>query len=144
MDQTIHIKNEPGVENNYIKIWKEEKLLYAKFSENLDMTLEIAKICVDARIKLSNGTSYPVLIDMSGIRSVTKEARDFMGKEGAQLITAGALIVRSPIARIIGNLFLLLNAPKVPTKLFTDEEDARKWLEQFNITKQKKLRQNEL
>jgi len=120
-------------ENKYMVIKKEEKILDCKFVENLEMDLEIAKICVADRIKFSKGISYPAMIDMSGLRSVTKEAREYMGKEGAALITAGALIVHSPLTQILGNLFLTLNKPKVPTKIFTDKNDAREWLKQFPV-----------
>ena len=113
------------------KMWKEEGIIFVKFIDKLDMTLENAKSGVQARLELSEGMSQPVLIDMRGIKSVTKEAREYLAEEGAKLITAGALIVGSPLNRTLGNIFLWVNKPKVPTKLFTDEGEAREWLKPY-------------
>lgn len=120
------------VETLYYTQWSEDRLLCMAYVKNLDMNLEIAKYCVSKRIEFSRGISYPCLIDMTGIRSATKEARAYMAKEGAMLITACALIIKSPLSRILGNLFLVIDKPAVPVKLFTDYKEARKWLKQYN------------
>lgn len=92
------------------------------------MTLEIAQHCVTQRISFSEGKSYPCLIDMRDLQSVTPEARAYMGVEGAECITAGALIIGSPVTKMIANLFLMVNKPPVPTRMFTNESVAREWL----------------
>lgn len=122
---------EKTIEIPIAKMWRQEGIIYVKFIDKLDMSLENAQSGVKARVKLSEGMSYPVLIDMRGIKSVTKEAREYLADEGAKLIKAGALIVGSPLNRTLGNIFLWVNKPKVPTRLFTDEEEALKWLEQY-------------
>ena len=119
------------VETEFIKIWMEDEILRATFSENLEMNLDIAKHCVNERIKFSKGKNYLCLIDMRNLKSVTKEARDYMGTEGAKLIIAGALLIGSALTRMLGNIFLLLNKPLVPSKLFTNEKEAKEWLMQF-------------
>lgn len=72
-----------------------------------------------------------MLIDMKGIKSTTREARTYMATVGATLVKAAALITGSAINRTIGNIFLKIDRPPVPLKLFTSEEKARKWLRQF-------------
>ena len=62
-----------------------------------------------------------------------------MAKEGAECITASALLVESALSRMIGNIFLTINKPDVPVKLFTNEQEAKKWLmEQADFNKQKR------
>lgn len=39
-----------------------------------------------------------------------------------------AILVRSPVARMIGNLFMRAKRPPYPTHLFTAEDDAVAWL----------------
>ena len=121
-------KKENKFENAYIKIREEEGILYCEFADNLEVTLEVAKVCVAARIGFSKEKSYPALIYMKGIKSVTKEAREYMAKEGVQLLTAGALVISSPLSKVIGNLFLRINKPPIPTQIFTNEKEAKKWL----------------
>ena len=106
-------------------------ILRGEFAEKLEIDVEIARQCVSERIKFSEGKSHLCLFNMKGIKSVTKEARDSLGKEGVELIKAGALLINSPLTKMLGNIFLTLNKPKVPTKLFTDEEEAKEWLRQY-------------
>jgi len=60
---------------------------------------------------------------------MTQDCRQhFAGPEHAKTFTKAALIVTSPISRIIGNFFLGLNKPLKPTRLFTSREEGLKWL----------------
>lgn len=117
--------------SNYVTMWMEENMLCARYADNLNMTLEIAKSCVGARVFFSKGESYALLIDMKGIKSVTPEARKYMASFGTLMVKAGALITGSALNRTLGNIFLAIDKPPVPTKLFTSEEKAREWLQQF-------------
>jgi hypothetical protein len=119
------------IETPHIKLWIEDGILYSRYANNCTMDIEIAKDCVEKRLTLSQGISYPALVDMRGLQSVTKEAREYMAREGAALITAAALITGSELNRMLGNIFLRINRPKVPLKLFTNEKEAKDWLKQF-------------
>lgn len=78
------------------------------------------------------GKKYPLLIDSRNIKSITKEARDhFSIKNRETSITSFAVLIDSPLSRIIGNFFMGLNKPSIPAKLFTNEKDAITWLKQY-------------
>lgn len=78
---------------------------------------------------MATGRRYPLIIDISRIRSMDRASRLFYaGPSGAEMYTAYALVVGSPLTRALGNLFLGLNKPLVPTKLFTSHDDGRRWL----------------
>lgn len=115
----------------YITMWMEEDIICCKYADDLHVSLEIAKSCVEGRIFFSKGKSSALLIDMRGIKSITKDARKYMASVGATLVTAGALITGSPLNRTIGNIFLTIDKPPVPTKLFTNEQKARQWLKHY-------------
>lgn len=124
-------KNSASLETSYIKLWKKEKILFCEYADNIDISLEIAKECVEKRIAFSEGKNYPVFINMKGVRSLTKEAREYLAVEGARLIIAGALITGSPLTKILGNVFLTVNKPQVPTRLFINENEALEWLKKY-------------
>lgn len=130
VDQNQDLKKD-RFENEYIKMWKEKNILYCVFGENLELDYDKAKQCVDARINFSEGKSYPCLIDMRNVKAMSKAAREYLAVEGSQYVTAGALIIGSPLTRTLGNIFLSINKPQVPTKLFSDETIALKWLNEF-------------
>jgi len=115
----------------YVTMWIEGPIMYAKYVDDLHLSLDVAKTCVEGRIFFSKGKSFPLLVDMTGIKSTTREARQYMASIGATLVTAGALITGSPVSRTIGNIFLKIDRPPVPVKLFTSKEKAREWLVQY-------------
>ena len=98
----------------------------------MDLVLDIknAKQIVAKRLELQQGNSYPVLIYIS-LKSSTREARNYMKKEGLEGITAGAFIVGNTYTLFITNFFLSLVKPKVPSKIFRNSGDALNWLKQF-------------
>jgi len=115
----------------YVTMWIDQDILCARYANNLHMTLEVAKACVGSRVFFTKGKSYALLIDMKGIKSVTTEARKYMASVGALHVKAGALITGSQLNRTLGNIFLAIDKPPIPTKLFTDEQKARQWLQQY-------------
>jgi hypothetical protein len=117
--------------NAYMEIIKEDGILFCRFFDNIEMDEKIAELCVKERLNFSKGISYPAIIDMKGLKSVNKKAREFMQKEGSVLLKAGALLIGSPVSKVIGNIFLTLNTPEIPTKLFTSKEEALHWVKQF-------------
>ena len=79
--------------------------------------------------ELSGDQVYPILVDIRKIRSISKEARDhFAMRDRKPGVIAIAMLVSSPLSRIIGNFFLGLNHPAVPTRMFTDRDKAEEWI----------------
>ena len=93
------------------------------------MCLDDAKENVALTLKVTGGRRVPALIDLRLVRSQSSDARAyFAGPETRRVCTAVALLVKSPLSRMIGNFYLGFNRPDVPTKLFDDEEAAAEWL----------------
>ena len=78
--------------------------------------------------KRSNGKKICWLGDVTHVSFPTTEARDYAGEETPKFIKALALITNSEISKMVANVFLVLKRPPYPTKLFTNEKDARNWL----------------
>lgn len=79
-----------------------------------------------------DAAKYPLLIDARGIKSITKEAREYFSVNDRETkVTAMAILIESPLSKIIGNFYMLLNRPKMDSKLFLDEASALKWLKKF-------------
>jgi hypothetical protein len=94
-----------------------------------EIELEHAKENTTKVHEISGDVVYPILVDMRKIRSISKEARDhFAMKDRKPGVVAIAMVVSSPLSRIIGNFFLGLNLPAVPTRMFSDRDQAERWL----------------
>ncbi|MGZ4099766.1 MAG: DUF7793 family protein, partial [Bacteroidia bacterium] len=75
---------------------------------------------------------FPLLVDARHLKSLSKEARKhFSVNDRDTKITCFALIVKSPLSRIIGNFFISLNTTGVPARLFDSEQEAINWLKQY-------------
>jgi hypothetical protein len=71
-------------------------------------------------------------VDSRNIKSISKEARKHFSTNGRTTkINCFALIIDSPLSRIIGNFFMGLNKPEIPARLFTSETEAISWLKQY-------------
>ena len=78
------------------------------------------------------GKQRPVMVDTRLVKAVSREARAYAcGPEAAALVSAQAVVVGSPVSRIIGSFFLGLNKPGFPTRMFTSEDEAADWLKGF-------------
>jgi hypothetical protein len=132
MDHAVQI-SQRSVENEYSVINEENGILICRFKKGLNLNLEAARKCVEMRKDFSEGRSYPLLVDMRELESVSREAREYMADEGASLVTAGALLISSPVTRTIGNIFLMLNRPRVPGRLFNSKAAALAWLKEFTV-----------
>jgi hypothetical protein len=117
--------------NMHWKMWIEDDVLRGKvFADTL--TLNIVETGVRERVRLCSGTAFPVLSDIRRIKHVDKEARAYLAKsESTVFIRAGAFLVNNQLQKILGNFFILIDKPEIPTRLFTDEAEALAWLQQF-------------
>lgn len=74
----------------------------------------------------------PIIVDISNIKSVSKESRDiYSSEEMGETISAAALIVNSPVSRIMGNFYTGISKTKMPVRMFADNKDAKNWLKDF-------------
>ncbi len=102
-----------------------------------DLTTEAAaRENVDAQESVRDSVNKEktrVLIDMGNVSEISKEARDYFANERTAAVQrATALLIRSPVSRVIGNFFMGLNKPICPTRLFTDDQKAIEWLHTFS------------
>jgi hypothetical protein len=112
------------------KIWLDgEGIVHVKLKPHLVVGFVDAQEAVRAIGQLCGGKRSPVVVDMTELMSMEREARlYFAGAETAQVEAAVAILIRSPLSRAIGNFFMGLNKPLFPTRLFTSEEEAVAWL----------------
>jgi hypothetical protein len=97
-----------------------------------EVTLEDAQETMAAYKKIYNGRKLPLLIDTKTMRSLSREARHYYaGEEAASCASAAAIIVGTPVSKVLGNFYIGLSNPHLPSRLFTSEEEALTWLKGF-------------
>ena len=110
----------------------EDGIARTQVKPNTEITLELAKENTAVIASLFIDRKFPILIDSRGIKSMSHEARaHFSANDRDSNTIAWAIIIESSLSRVIGNFFLGVNKPSVPTRLFDNEIDALKWLQKF-------------
>jgi hypothetical protein len=94
------------------------------------MVLEDAVAAIEAMAQLTGGRRSPLLVDTHDIGPMDRSARTELVRRG-DLVSAVALIVGTPLSRLMGNFFLSVSRPMAPTRLFDDEASALAWLQGF-------------
>lgn len=122
------------LENSEVAIELEGGIVTANWKTSF-IDKNVAQRAVKYRLECTDYVSYPMLSNIRAIKDGTKEARAFLASEGGcKGIISLALLIDSPIGSMIGNFWIKINKPLIPTKLFTDELEAKKWLIKF-VTK---------
>lgn len=116
------------LDNEYLTIERENRILIGTIKIK-EVDLDMVKKITEYRLSVQHGTKHFLLSNIKAIKSSTKAARDYMAsEEGCQGVIAAAVLIDSAISSMIGNFFISISKPLVPTRIFTDESEAKKWL----------------
>ncbi|PLX22747.1 MAG: hypothetical protein C0599_05690 [Salinivirgaceae bacterium] len=122
---------ESRIINDKIEVIRRDDQIYVYKAIN-DCTLDIET--AEAMAKAGdewNGTELCAnLVDMRDMLYVDSKVRDFGAAQYRPHVAGSALLIESVFGKYFANLFMKLSKPKVPTKLFTKEEDAIAWLKE--------------
>jgi hypothetical protein len=92
-------------------------------------TLADARKNTAAFAALTAGGKHPLVVDMRTNFALEPGVREhYASPEAVAWCSAIALLIRSTAGRVIGNFFLALQSPSVPTRLFADEAEALTWV----------------
>lgn len=125
------------VENDFIKFWIEDNILYSEFKKPTIVNIERIKALIDLRTEISNGEKQYWCYNFDGIKSYDKEARDYAEVNGQEDLHACAAVFNSHIAKFTLNAFMILKTPLIPLKGFTKKTEAVNWLNELKEKKDK-------
>jgi hypothetical protein len=114
------------------RVWLDhEGIMQEVDNPGSEQELADARENIAANAEVARGTRRPLLVDMSQVKSINRAARAFYASEGPRVACAVALVVGSPLSRMMGNFFLGFQKPAVPVRLFSSTADATAWLRRF-------------
>ena len=108
----------------------ESGLIVVRINHNASQSLADAKENLAAAISEAGGQRRPLLIDIRRALPLDADARHhYSGQTLVERFSALALLVEaSPFGRMMGNVYLRVAKPGIPTQLFSEEADATTWL----------------
>ena len=98
-----------------------------KEAVNLDQAKELTTHYID----ITQGIKTPHLFTANKFVIIEKDVMEYMKDIANEYGKADAFVISALPQKIMGNFYLKVFKPKVPTKLFSSEEKAVKWLKQF-------------
>ncbi len=125
---------EPVITTSTTRHWlRDDGFLQSQALDGAGQSLADARESVAAYASLCGGQRRPLLVDLRAAGGpMDRAAREYYaGTELAAVVSAAALLVSSPVGRVIGTFFLRIAQPATPIRLFTDEQEALDWLERF-------------
>ncbi len=110
--------------------WHEGILMCDWFIEHLDY--EFVDFGIRKRIEITGDKPIVMISDISSIKSSTREARQRMAqKDGAKDVIAVGIVIKSKVQAVIYKFFNAIYKQPAPAKIFTNKEDAIKWIKQY-------------
>lgn len=110
---------------------RDDGLLQVNMHSDVLLEVEDAKQIVEAEGKLGGGKKLPVLHVVGKFLSLGTGVREYSAIEGTSFTSAEAYVINSLPHRILGNFYMKVNKPTVPTRMFNTEEEAVEWLRTF-------------
>jgi hypothetical protein len=108
-------------------------LVVVRIRERAYQSLEDARANLAAAQSETAGRRRPLLVDIRTAQPLDADARHvYTGRALADSFAALALLVESnPLGRMMGNIYVRVALPPIPTQLFTDEPRAVEWLNTY-------------
>ena len=116
-------------------LWMDsQRIIHIRFKESQQHGLAEAVDIVRAHNRLADGVRTPVLADIRSVKvGANRAARShYASDESAEFKSGMAMLVSSSMQRMLGNIFLKLNRPPYPTRLFSEEVAALQWLKRLS------------
>ena len=108
---------------------REDGILVYRPVAGAQLTQQVARQVLALGLELVGAGPKPTLVMMEDVGRVDRPAREvFASEEYLRLSCRTALVVGSPVSRVIGNFFVGLNRLKYPCKVFDDPARALEWL----------------
>ena len=110
-------------------------LVIVRINAEAHQSLDDAKANLAAAVAETAGKRRPLLIDMRTAKPLDADARHhYSGVTLVEYFSALALLIEgSPFGRMMGNVYLRIARPGIPTQLFSDEGQAIEWLSSYRL-----------
>jgi hypothetical protein len=106
-----------------------DKILHVKMKEGVSLGQVEMEELLKKAIELTTPDKYFAIIDTTSTYDSSLEARNYYAESDySKYRYADAFIVNSLPMRMLVNFFISFNKPKIPSRMFNNEESAYEWI----------------
>jgi len=121
----------------------ENGILICELKPELIIDIKTAVSLVNERLKITGGKSYPFLLIVRDYLLLDNVAFKYFGtKEGVMNLQASAIVIDSPLQKMVTNFNLLFYRHPTPFRVFNKKSEAKLWLFEFVKKNEKDLFKN--
>ena len=103
-------------------------IVLCKRADDHSITFDDAKEMIDLSCQLTGERDFAVILDGGPLLDVDERSMNYASKFDEKRWKAFAIIVRTITERLFANYYLVFKKPGRPTKIFTSQKEAEKWL----------------
>ena len=113
------------------RMWlRPDGIVQQVWTHGVSLALEDAVASGVALAQVTGERKLPLLVDVHDAHGQDRAARLEFARRGTQ-VSAVAVIVGTPLSRMMGNIFVNVSTPVTPTQMFDNEASAVAWLQGF-------------
>ena len=111
------------------RVWLEDDgIMRIAYPQDFHLTLDAMRSVHRLHVQIST-EKRPLLVYANSVASAEYEAQQFASSDEAVALVSGmAIVVKSFFTRAMADIFMRFHRPPYPTRVFTAEHDAIKWL----------------
>jgi len=110
--------------------WQDDILMCDWFAEFGDY--DFVDFGIKKRLEITGDKKVVMISDVRFLKSSTREARERLAeKDAAHGVIATGVVLNSKVQIAIFNFFQAIYKKPTPTKLFSNKEDAIKWIKKY-------------
>jgi hypothetical protein len=107
----------------------DDDVLFVKMKEGASLGQEEMEGLLKQAVEFTAPDKYFAIIDTTAPYDSSVEARNFYAESDySKHRYADAFVVNSLPMRLLVNFFIAFNKPKIPSKMFNNEESALQWI----------------
>ena len=110
--------------------WFEDGILVSLSKSTLRTVESISKNVALVK-EITGNKPVPLLIYLTNSPIPDKETRKFSTEQLPVIYKAMAMVSKPGLAKFIMNILFALKPPPIPMKSFTDDKEAKAWLQQY-------------
>jgi hypothetical protein len=112
------------------RITLDDGMLLVRIRDGANQRPSDARENLSVALSATQGVRRPLLIDITKSQPLDADTRHvYSGQPLVEGFTALALLIEgTPLGRMMGNVYLRVARPGIPTQLFTSEASAIDWL----------------
>ena len=112
-------------------LWQDEKGILNWLSNETTRTISLLEDTYAMVNLITGAEKVPMLVDATLSKPMDKPVREYTEVELPKLFRAIAVFSNSALGEVTTMMFLKLNEAIVPVKFFSNEKDAKEWLNQY-------------